>query len=72
MQSITVILLPQLNSDSPGLCPHDAAACYFSEHYMAARTRFRERRFVLAPWAELVPRLRVDGQSVSEHLAALD
>ena len=34
--------------------------------------RFRERRFVLAPWAELVPRLRVDGQSVSEHLAALD
>lgn len=34
--------------------------------------RATSRRFVLAPWAELTPRLVVDGAAVREHLASLD
>ncbi len=48
----------QARLDSEGLClPHP---------------RMLQRRFVLAPLAELVPRLRLEARTVSQHLAALD
>jgi 2-amino-4-hydroxy-6-hydroxymethyldihydropteridine diphosphokinase len=34
--------------------------------------RMLQRRFVLAPLAELVPRMLLEARSVSQHLAALD
>jgi 2-amino-4-hydroxy-6-hydroxymethyldihydropteridine diphosphokinase len=48
----------QTQLDAEGLClPHP---------------RMLQRRFVLAPLAELVPRMQLDARTVSEHLAALD
>lgn len=47
--------------------------CRFeSDELTLPHPRFAERRFVLAPWVEIAPRLVVDGRSVSAHLAALD
>ena len=45
---------------------------YDCEELTLPHPRFSKRRFVLAPWVEIAPRLVVDGRSVSAHLAALD